>query len=340
MMEIPPIGIMATAVYIPEGRISAEQIAAQTNGLWTAEAIRSKLGFVQKSCPGPNDGVQEMGVQAAKLCLQKAQIQPTDIDAIICIGDELREYPMTTSGIYIQEQIGATNAWAVDVMQKCSSFPAGMRMARALMLAEPQTRTVLICGGYRNGDMIDYTNPRVSFMYNLAPGGGAVILRRGYPHNILLGTSLISDGSLARHVLARYGGTESPITPDNALDAKQCLDVIDQESMRKILAERSHQNFMRVIQEALAEAKLSTSHIDYLAILHVKPSAHRQILDALKLSDNQTTYLSNFGHIGQFDQILSIEEGIRLNRIKDGSIIVGVGAGIGYSWGAVAIKWG
>ncbi len=336
----PPIGMRAFATYLPEGRRSAEQIAELTGGAWTADAVRDKLGIEQIAVPGPDDGVQEMGAKAAERCLERAGLVPEDVDAILCIGDELREFPMTTSGIRIQHRIGAHRAWAIDVMQKCSSFPAGLRLARALLLAEPGLRRVLLCGGYRNGDLIDYRNPRVSFMYNLAPGGGACILEKGSARNELLGVSLISDGELSRHVLARHGGTVSPVREHNLADAQRCLDVTDQPGMRRLLGERSHPNFMRVIRESLEQAGLSTADIDYLAILHMKRSGHAAMLDALGLRPEQSTYLSRYGHIGQFDQLLSLELAEAEGRLRDGDIVSAVGAGIGYSWGAAAFRWG
>jgi 3-oxoacyl-[acyl-carrier-protein] synthase-3 len=339
-MPNEPIGIVATAVYVPEGRISAAEIAARTEGRWTVEAVREKLGIEQKAVPSAEDGAQEMGARAAERCLEKAGLSADEIDVVLCIGDELREYPMTTSGIYIQERIGARRAWAMDVMQKCSTFAAGARVARALMATEPDTRTVLLCGGYRNGDMIDYTNPRVSFMYNLAPGGGAAILRRGHPTNQISGVALRTDGELARTVLARYGGTAAPVTPTNASTAPKSLDVVEPEKMRRLLAERSHPNFIGVIRDALAEGGYDENDIDYLALLHMKRSFHHRILDELGLTPEQSTYLSRYGHMGQFDQLLSIEKGLERGAIRDGSVVVAVGAGIGYSWGAVALQWG
>ncbi len=335
-----PVGIRSIATYVPAQRMTAEDIARKTGGRWSAQAVKGKLGIEQKAVPGVDDGAQEMGAKAALACLKRGGMHAEEVDAIVCIGDELREYPMTTSGIYIQERIGARRAWAVDVMQKCSSFPAGVRIARALLRSERGLRNVLIAGGYRNGDLIDYKNPRVSFMYNLAPGGGAALLERSCPRNEILGVSLISDGALSRHVLARYGGTAAPVTADVALDAQHCLDVTDQEGMRELLAERSHPNFLKVVREALAEGDLTTNELDYLAILHMKRSAHLGLLEDLGLREDQSTYLSQYGHMGQFDQILSMQLGLAAGRIKDGSVVVGVGAGIGYSWGAVALRWG
>jgi 3-oxoacyl-[acyl-carrier-protein] synthase-3 len=247
---------------------------------------------------------------------------------------------MTTSGIYIQERLGARRAWAVDVMQKCSSFAAGVRLGRALLRSEPGMENVLLCGGYRNGDLVDYRNPRVSFMYNLSAGGGAALLSKNCARNTVLGSAIITDGALARHVVARYGGTVAPVTHDNVDAARRCLDVVDPEGMRLLLAERSHGNFLRVIRESLAESGLPPKALDYLAILHMKRSAHEAVLADLGLRAEQSTYLSRFGHVGQFDQILSLELAAADGRLRDGDTVVAVGAGIGYAWGAVALRWG
>jgi 3-oxoacyl-[acyl-carrier-protein] synthase-3 len=90
----------------------------------------------------------------------------------------MERIPLTTSGIYIQEQIGAKNAWAIDLQQRCGTTVAAMKIAKDMMLSDPEINTVLIAGGYRNGDLIDYTDPSVSFMYNLSAGGGAIILKK------------------------------------------------------------------------------------------------------------------------------------------------------------------
>src|SRR5690606_14024399 len=75
-------------------------------------------------------------------------------------------------------------------------------------------------------------------------------------------------------------------------------------------------------------------------ILHMKRSAHERILEELGLSGDQTIYLDHYGHIGQFDPVLSLELGLRENKIREGDLVVLVSAGIGYAWGATVLRWG
>ena len=209
----PQAGIVATGVYLPEGRISSAEIAA-ASGL-PVEVVANKLGIKSKRIPGAHDHTNAMGVYAARTALERADMNANQIDAIICMTEEHKEYPVWTAGIDMAYQLGATSAWAFDCAQKCGSFVLGLKLARALMLEDERVKTVLVAGGYRNGDLIDYSNPNVRFMFNLGAGGGAAIVQAGTAHNQLLGSSIVTDGAFSRDVIVPVGGTCAPFTPEN-----------------------------------------------------------------------------------------------------------------------------
>jgi 3-oxoacyl-[acyl-carrier-protein] synthase-3 len=330
-MTFANVGILSTGTYLPSLRMTSEQLARET-GI-SREIIESKFGILSKPMPGPEDHPCEMGARAARIALDRAGVDPLEIDVVISISEEYKERPLMVSGIKIQQLIGARNAWAVDVAQRCCTTIAGLTLARALMQTDPRVRTVLLAGGYRNGDLIDYANPRVSFMYALAAGGGALLLRRDHDRNLLLGGSLVSDGDFADDVHCAAGGTMQPL-------GSVMLDVHDVAGMKTRLAERSHRNFMQVIREVAAGAGHAERDIGYLALLHMKRSAHAAVLDELGLSAEQSFYLEEYGHLGQFDPILSIELGVAAGRIAPGTLVVMASAGVSYAWGAYAMRWG
>jgi 3-oxoacyl-[acyl-carrier-protein] synthase III len=334
------IGILGIGVYLPQTTMSAAQIAAATNGVWSEEAVREKLGILQKTVPGPQDGTQEMGALAAQAAINDANIDPREIDVILCFGEEWKEYPLTTSALYIQDRIGATNAWGIDVQNRCCTSVSALKMAKDMLIADPDITTVLVAGGYRNSDFVDYTDKNMSMMYNLSAGGGALILRKGMNRNLLLGSHLISDGSLARTAGVEIGGTVNPITADNVETAYKSLRLLEPEKMKARLNEVSQANWMTCIDKALAKSNKTRSDIGYLDILHIKRSGHLSMLKDLGLSEDQTIYLENYGHMGQVDQILSLKLGLDQGKINDGTLVCMIAAGIGYVWAANIVQWG
>lgn len=335
-MQQERIGIRGWGTYLPQQRMRSEEIA-QRSGL-PQSVVEEKLGIHALAVAGRDDHPAQMGVWAAEKALERAQLSAQDVDVMIYIGEEHKEYPLWTAGIYLQKELRATNAWAFDVALRCGTTVMAMGVAKALLQSRPDWRTALLAGGYRNGDFIDFKNPRTRFMYNLAAGGGAVILQKGYEQNVLLETEVMTDGRFALDVLVPVGGTKAPLTADN-LDQYH-LEVLDPKGMKQRLEETSMINFLSVVRRALARSGYTQQDLRYLALLHMKRSAHQYVLRELGLTEEQSVYLEHVGHIGQFDQLLSLELGLEQGRIKEGDVISMVSAGIGYAWTANTIRWG
>ncbi len=329
----PVAGLVAVASYLPEGRMAAREIAAAT-GL-PEKVVSEKLGIVRKVRPSQGDQPHRMALLAAERLLREQGVDPLDIDVIISITEEYKEYPVWTTGIALQDEIGAKHAWAFDLAQRCGTGVLALKLAESLIRSDPGVDTVLIAGGYRNVDLIDYRNPRVRFMYNLAAGGGAALVRRG-GSNPILGVAIRTDGSFSRDVIAPRGGSLSPLG-DWPLPY---LDVPDPQGMKQRLEERSMRNFLEVVDEALRRSGLRRQDIGYLALLHMKRSAHLGVLRELGLREDQSIYLEEYGHIGQIDQIISTELALRDGKLEDGQALVWVSAGIGYAWDAAVMRWG
>ncbi|MCY9694781.1 3-oxoacyl-ACP synthase [Paenibacillus alginolyticus] len=334
-----PIGILSTGLYLPQPIMTAKEIA-EASGL-PEVVVEHKLGIRQKHVPGPDDHSCEMGIHAAREAIAKAGIDPKEIDLVIYIGEEHKEYPVWTAALKLQQEVGAVNAWAFDAALRCGTTIMALKVAKSLMMADESIRTVLLAGGYRNVDLIDYQNPRTRFMFNLAAGGGAMLLRKGHASNVVLESHLITDGAFAEDVIIPVGGTKMPLTSDLLNQGHGLyLDVPDPEGMKERLDGTSMARFVEVIRRAAEKSGWQLTDIDYLAILHMKKSAHDYVLQEIGLSQEQSVYLQDYGHVGQLDQILSLELGVEQGKIKNGDRVVLVSAGIGYAWGATAIRWG
>jgi len=215
-----------------------------------------------------------------------------------------------------------------------------MKMAKDMLIADDDVHTVLVCGGYRNGDFVDYTDKNMSMMYNLSAGGGAMILKKNFNKNLLLGTHLIADGSISRTAGVEIGGTVNPITAENFKEAAKSLRLLDPEKMKARLNEVSQNNWLTCIDRALEKSGMTRSDIGYLDILHIKRSGHLGMLKDLGLNEDQSIYLENYGHVGQVDQILSLYLALQEGKVKDGTVVCMIAAGIGYVWAANIIRWG
>lgn len=334
------VGVVGLGLYIPKNKMTAKEISESTNGIWSEEAVIKKLGIVEKTIPGDDDGTQEMGVYAALDALKDADMKAEEIDVILCMGEEWKEYPLTTSALYVQGKIGAINAWGIDVQNRCCTTVSAIKMAKDMLVADENINTIMIVGGYRNGDFVDYKDSNMSMMYNLSAGGGAIILKKNVNKNLVLGSHIKADGSFARDAGVEIGGIMNPFNKENIEEGYKSLRLMDAKHMKDGLNSISMPNWFECIDKALDKSGLKREDIDYLSVLHFKKSMHDYMLNELGLKEEQSIYLSDYGHMGQIDQILSLKLALESGKVKDGSVVLMIAAGIGYVWSANVIKWG
>ncbi len=339
------VGIVSVGTYSPPDVMTAADIAA-VSGL-PEQVVREKLGITRKHVGSAGEHPNAMAVKAARDCLAQTTIRPEEIDVVICTTEEWKEYLMWTAGVHLAHEIGATRAWGVDLHMRCATTVGAMKMAKDMIASDPEINTVLIAGGYRTSDVIDLKNQRTSFLFNIGAGAGAMLLRRDWPRNRILGSHLMSDGSMSNHVVIPASGTVRFPDDDAVAQGLFAFDLVEPEAMKTRLNAVSMDNWIHCVDEALRKSgpgpgstPYTHRDIGYLNILLIKPSGHREMLDRLGLTEAQSVYLGDIGHTGEQDAMFSIREGVRRGRLKEGDLMVIVAAGIGYVWAAACVRWG
>jgi len=339
------MGIVATGTWFPETFVTAAEIA-ERSGL-PERLVRVQLGIERRYVADPLVHPNQMAVRAARRALDKAGIDPADIDVVLCTTEEWREYLLWTTAIDLAWEIGARRAWGVDVHTRCATTIAALKMARSLMADDPAINTILIGGGYAISHFIDLGDVNTSFLFNIGAGAGAMILKRDWPENRVLGTHLIADGSMSRHVIVPASGTVRHPTDDAVGQGAFKFRLVEPEAMKSRLGAVSIDNWLTCVDIALEKSgrkrdgtPYARQDIDFLNMSLVKPSAYREMLGRLGLTEEQGVYMSRIGHIGEQDAIINIEAGLEQGRLKPGDTMAILAAGIGYVWGAAIVQWG
>jgi len=339
------MGIVSTGTYFPDTYVTAEEIA-ELSGMpeWV---VKEKLGIERKFVFDPKVHPNEMAVHAARKAIEKAGIDPLDIDVVLGTTEEWREYLLWTTAIDLAQEIGAKNAWGIDIHTRCATTVAAMKLARSLMADDPRINTVLIGGGYATSHFIDFADVDTSFLFNIGAGAGAMILKRDWPENRVLGTHIIADGLMSRHVIVPASGTVQHPTDAAVEGGGFKFRLVEPEAMKTRLGEVSIRNWLECVDESLKMSGTKSdgspytrADIDFFNMSLVKPSAHREMLGHLGLTEDQSVYMSSIGHIGEQDAIINIEAGIEQGRLNPGDTMAIIAAGIGYVWAGAIVQWG
>jgi 3-oxoacyl-[acyl-carrier-protein] synthase-3 len=333
------LGIVSYGLYLPSTFETAEEIAWRS-GL-SRERVIQELGIEKKNLPATEDLPVVMAVKAARQALERArEIDPGEIDVVIWTGEEYKDYIAQTAGIRVQEEVGARNAWAFDLIGQGTTSLVGVRTAQDLMIGDPSVRTVLLAGGTRNIDLVDPSNPHTRWMLPASASGAALLVRRGHPRNRLLGTAFSVDPEMADEVFVPGGGTVQPFSPEMLNTGAMSFQVARPEKVEAYLADRLPLQLVALIKRCMAQAGFPGESPDYLALRHLLPPQKGRVLEGLGFTGERTDSLADAGHHGPNDVVISLDRGLKREAVKDGSRVLLAAAGIGFTYGAALFQWG
>jgi 3-oxoacyl-[acyl-carrier-protein] synthase-3 len=329
---VTSVSLAATAGYLPDRWMTAAEVG-ERSGI-PEKVVIEKFGLRGKHIAAEDEHVSDLSVRAADCLLVESGIDPELIDVVMYFGSMWKDYGVWQAAPWIAHRIGATRAYAVEYDNVSCGTPVALRLARDMLLAENELRTILVVAACRESYLLDYSNERSRFMFNFGDGAVAGLLVKDGGRNAVLGCHGITDGSFSLQVKVPSGGSVSPN------GGYRFLDVADPAAMKDGLDKVSLKNFVAAARGAVERSGASTADVGYLCGIHMKPSMHRALLEELGLDESRATYLDDTGHMSGVDPLFALDRAARAGALTKGELVLLLAAGTGYTWAASVIRWG
>jgi 3-oxoacyl-[acyl-carrier-protein] synthase-3 len=305
---------------------------AERSGIPEA-VIVDKFGVRGKHIAAADEHVSDLSVNAAQRLLAETGFDPEQIDVVMYYGSMWRDYPVWQAAPHIAHRIGATKAFAVEYGNVSHGTSIALRVARDLLRAEDELKTILMVAACRESYLLDYTNERSRFMFNFGDGAVAGLVVGEPDRNELLGAHAITNGAYSLQVKVPGGGSVDP-------DGYRFLDVQDPAEMKGGLDQESLPNFVAAARGALERSGATLADVAFVCPLHTKRSMFLALLDELGMREDQAVYLDDTGHMSGVDPLLGLDRAVRDGRVGDGDLVLLLSAGTGYTWAASVVRWG
>ena len=151
------------------------------------QVIVEKFGLRGKHIAAADEHVSDLSVRAAEALLEETGVDPLEIDVVMYFGSMWKDYAVWQAAPWIAHRIGASHAYAVEYDNVSCGTPVALRLARDMLLAEDELRTILVVAACRESYLLDYANERSRFMFNFGDGAVAGLLVKDGARNELLG---------------------------------------------------------------------------------------------------------------------------------------------------------
>ena len=322
-------GILGTGHSYPEGILTNDDLAkiVETSDEW----ITTRTGIKQRRKAGPGEYTSMFAVRAGREAIERARLDPSDIDLLIC-ATVTPDQILPSTGCIIQAELGCNNAAAMDVVAACSGFLYGLSLADS-MIRTGQSKYALVIGAEILTQYVDYTDRQTCVLFG--DGAGAAVIGSVEGNRGILAAKIKSDGRYEEQLFSPGGGTRRRPTAETLAAGDHFFKMKGNELFK--VAVRS---MAEISRDVLESAGLSANDVD-LVIPH---QANQRITEAVasKLNVDMRKVYSNIavhGNTSSASIPIALDECVETGRVNEGDVVLLTSFGGGVTWGSVLMRW-
>ena len=324
--------ITGTGRYVPPRLVKNADLTQwmDTSDEW----IEQRTG-IQERYWVPEDeplGASDLGLEAAKIALDRAQWQAEDIDLII-FATLSPDINFPGSGCLLQHKLGLNSTPALDIRQQCTGFLHGLEVAHAYIQSGMADR-ILFVGSEVHSTGLDIST-RGRDVTVIFGDGAAAVCFESYETDDDVGvlvSAMHAQGELAESLMLEAPASRlSPRLSEDMLQQGRHYPYMDGKTIFKLAVRR----LPEVTQECLEKTGLQMQDIDLFIPHQANLRINQFFQKSLKLPDAKVfNNIQRYGNTTAATIPLALDEALEMAIIGPGSTVCFLGLGSGLTWGA------
>ena len=325
----PLVEIVATGRYLPERVVTNKELERMVDT--TDEWIRERTGIRERRIAAQEQTCAEMGAEAARIAMCRAQVQPGEIDLIV-VSTATPDRLLPSTACDLQALLGASNAAAFDISAACSGFIYALSVAEGY-LAAGRGEIALVISTEKMSGITDWTDRSTCVLFG--DGAGAAVLRRATNGRGVISQFMRSDGTLAELLWRPAGGVKVPLDHQLLEERMHLVKMAGREVFKAAV-----RSMAEAADQALIRAGLTGEDID----LFVPHQANIRIIEATARyagipMEKVFVNVDRYGNMSSATVPIALDEAQEQGRLKPGDNVLLVAFGAGFTWGSAVLRW-
>jgi 3-oxoacyl-[acyl-carrier-protein] synthase-3 len=321
--------VAGTGSAVPEKILSNEDFMkiVDTSDEW----ITTRTGIKTRHIAGDGETTATLAAEAARRALADAKMDASEIELIIT-GTITPEMVFPATACFVQEMIGAVNAWAFDLSAACSGFVYGLSIAQQF-ISSGRYKSALVIGAETLSRITDYTDRGSCILFG--DGAGAVIVKAAQSGSMgLMYSTSFSDGRGWTSLNCTAYGSRNPVSKP-LTNPKQVYMNIQGREIYQLAVRR----IVELVNECLEKCDLNVNQIKMFIPHQMNARIIESVGKRLNFSDDQIFInIDKYGNTSAASIPIALDECRRLGKLQKGDIILLVAFGGGLTWGANVIQ--
>jgi 3-oxoacyl-[acyl-carrier-protein] synthase-3 len=317
-----PVSITGLGTYAPERVLTNAELAELVDT--TDEWITERTGIKERRIAAPEQAMTDLALPASRMALERAGVEPEEIDLII-VATVTPDMMFPTTASLLADLLPAPKAAAYDLLAGCTGFVYALAQAHA-MVSTGLSKKALVVGGDVLSKILDWTDRSTLVLFG--DGAGAVVLER-VDEGGFEGFELGADGGGGEHLWLPGSGSRT------FEDADRLVKMNGREVFK----------FATRVMVSSAEALLDEvgRTIDDVDV-YVPHQANTRIIDyaTKKLGiaeDRVIVNVDRYGNTSSGSIPLALGDAEADGRLRKGSLVLMTGMGAGLTWGSTLMEW-
>lgn len=338
--------------YVPSKVVTNDDLSKvmDTSDEW----IQERTGIKERRYAEKHkESTSTLGVEAAKIAIERAGITAADVDFII-FATLSPDYYFPGCGVLLQRALGMNEIGALDIRNQCSGFLYGLSIADQFVRTGTY-KNVLLVGSEVHSFGLDFTTRGRNVTVIFGDGAGAAIIQPTEEKGKgILSTHLHADGEYAEKLAyinpgchgGVHLGTERFGFPDQEyggafLTEKMMSEEDYYPNMEgKAVFKFAVQKFPEVIMEALTTNGHTPADLSMLIPHQANLRISQYVQKLLGLNDDQVwNNIQKYGNTTAASVPIALCEAWEAGKVKDGDLVCLAAFGSGFTWGSALIRW-
>jgi 3-oxoacyl-[acyl-carrier-protein] synthase-3 len=322
--------ISSVGTYLPPRLLTNADLekTVDTTDQWILE----RTGIRERHIVEPGQATSDMATEAARACLAKRGVDPSEVDCII-VGTVTPDMLFPSTACLVQDKLGASKAWGFDLSAACSAFTYSLQVG-AKLVESGAHKKVLVIGGDTMSSIVDYTDRSTCILFG--DGAGAVLLEPCEEGEVgLIDFYHEVDGSGGGALCMPAGGSLHPPSIETVTNRQHYIKQ-DGQTVYKFAVRKMMEASERVLTANGITGADIAAFIPHQANKRIILStAERLGLPEDRVVINIDRYGNTTGGTIPLAMGTAIEEG----RLKKGDLVLLASVGAGFTVGATLLRW-
>ena len=317
--------------YVPEKILSNSDLETMVDT--SDEWITKRTGIKERRIAAEDEYTSDMGAKASEKAIERAGINKSEIDLIVCATVTPDYFNMPSTACIISDKLDIRNVQAFDISAACSGFVYLLSIAKAF-IESGMKKNVLIIGAEKFSSIVDYTDRGTCILFGDG-AGAAIISATANKEEAIIDIHASADGSYADFLVTPAPGCVNPASQAVLDEGLNFVQMKGNETFKLAV-----KTLTKDVVEILKENHIKAEDIPHFIPHQANYRIIKAVGNALKMTDEQVVLtVDKYGNTSAASIPMAINDIYESGRLRHGDLMLLDTFGGGLTWASALLPF-